>query len=324
MQLLHGDCFELLGTIQDNTVDMVLCDLPYGLTDADWDAETLDLKKLKEEYLRVLKQNGVIVLFSIQPFTTDIMRIFKPYYSHTWYWKKNMISGGIFAQVQPMRCVEEIHVFRNSVHTNNKGQFPRTRAYMIDARERSGLSTKNLRELLGNGMASHYFTMGEQFTLPTPAAYEKLRSTGFFPLTYEDLKALYESEKPRPEDIELRYYPQGLKKLETPIIKSAPANSEVYKNKKNVNPQEFTGYPNNFLEYDSETDRVHPTQKPVALLEYFIKTYTRERETVLDNCMGSGSTGVAAVNTGRDFIGMELDKKYFDIASERITKARKE
>ena len=115
------------------------------------------------------------------------------------------------------------------------------------------------------------------------------------------------------------YNPQGLVKLDKVII-NMPDNSEVYHNKKNASIQTHKGYPKNLLEFKNipTNARLHPTQKPVELLEYLIKTYTNEGETVLDNCMGSGSTGVAWMNTNRRFIGFELDKQYFDIARERI------
>ena len=119
------------------------------------------------------------------------------------------------------------------------------------------------------------------------------------------------------------YNPQGLVELEKEKI-HIPKESQVYKKKKNVSVQKYRGYPKHLLEYDNIAvgeKRFHPTQKPVALLEYLIKTYTNGGETVLDNCMGSGSTGVACVNTGRDFIGIELEKEYFDIAERRINGA---
>ena len=119
------------------------------------------------------------------------------------------------------------------------------------------------------------------------------------------------------------YNPQGLKRLEKVIVRE-PKKSQIYSDKKNASIQTHTGYPKHILEFDNKSadgKRLHPTQKPVALLEYLIKTYTSEGETVLDNCMGSGSTGVACINTGRDFIGIELEKGYFDIAERRINEA---
>ncbi len=327
MQLLHGDCLELMKDIPDNTIDMILCDLPYGLTECAWDKTILDLDKLKTEYLRVLKPDGVIALFSIQPFTTELINALKPYYSHTWYWVKNNASGGLFCKVQPMRCVEEIHIFRKFRGKNNKGLYPNTREYLIAEKEKSGLASKDFKRLLGNGMASHYFTMGEQFQLPNAEAYARLQTTGFFTMPYDDLVALYETEKRAaitdPNDF--RYYPQGLQKLDKSIVNKAVShkNVNVYSTRnKSDSVQSHKGYPKNLIYFDQDSGRVHPTQKPIALLEYLIKTYTRKGELILDNTMGSGSTGVAAINSERDFIGIELDHQYFDLAKDRITTAQ--
>lgn len=116
------------------------------------------------------------------------------------------------------------------------------------------------------------------------------------------------------------YNPQGIIKLDIPVLQKPKKNGFNF-NGKNNTLQEYTNYPKHIIEYSKDGNRVHPTQKPVALLEYLIKTYTNEGETVLDNCMGSGSTGVACVNTGRRFIGIELDNKYFEIAKQRIDNA---
>lgn len=236
MRLLQGDCLELMKDIPDGSVDMILCDLPYGTTDCKWDT-VIPFEPLWENYLRIIKANGAIVLFSAQPFTTSLIASNMKQYRYNWYWKKNNKTGGIFAKVQPMRCVEDICVFYRKTPT---------------------------------------------------------------------------------------YNPQGIVKLEKPVISKA-RNMTVYRDKKNDSIQTHKGYPHHLLEFSGagtgKEKREHPTQKPVALLEYLVKTYTNPGETVLDNCMGSGSTGVACVNTGREFIGIEMDKKYFDIAKQRIETA---
>lgn len=229
---LHcGDCLEIMKNIQDRTVDMVLCDLPFGVTECKWDS-IIPFDSLWQEYRRIVKDNGAVVLFGVQPFTTKLIHSNMKEFRYCWYWKKNNVTGGQFAKVQPMRCIEDICVF-----------------------------------------------------------YRK---------------------KPT-------YNPQGVKKLEKPICISKNEKSNVYKWRgKKRHIQTYTNYPKHFLEFTKDKSQVHPTQKPVALLEYLINTYTNEGETVLDNCMGSGSTGVAAKKAGRGFIGIELEKKYYDIAEERI------
>ena len=219
--------------LKDKSIDMVLCDLPYGTTACKWDS-IIPFEPLWEQYKRIVKDNGAIVLFSAQPFTTALINSNIKQYRYNWYWKKNNATGGIFCKYQPMRCVEDICVF-----------------------------------------------------------YKRM------PV----------------------YKPQGLKKLHKPI-QNKVAKSNILREKKNPSLQEYTGYPKHLLEFNgvntNSNERVHPTQKPVALLEYLIKTYTNEGETVLDNCMGSGSTGVACMNTNRKFIGIELDNTYFKIAEDRI------
>lgn len=234
IKLLKGDCLDIMQQIPAGSVDAVLCDLPYGTTACSWD-NIIPFAPLWDEYNRIVKENGAVILFSSQPFTTKLIQSNMKQYRYCWYWRKNNATGAPFAKVQPLRCIEDICVF-----------------------------------------------------------YRK---------------------KPT-------YNPQGLRKLEKPIMPHCGKPNVYAIRIKDAKPQQYTGYPRNLLEFDGVGNkRLHPTQKPVPLLEYLIKTYTNEGETVLDNCMGSGSTGVACLNTGRAFIGIEQDKKYFDIAADRISKA---
>ena len=229
----QGNCLELMKEIPDGSVDMVLCDLPYGMTDCEWDI-IIPFADLWEHYNRVVKKDGVIALFSIQPFTTKLIYSNLKNFKYCWYWVKPHSTGFCFAKYQPMRKIEDICIF-----------------------------------------------------------YRKGGS----------------------------YYPQGLKVIENAKAKQHKA-SNIYNGLDKPYTPKYTNYPTNLLEYNGVyKDRLHPTQKPVELLEYLIKTYTNEGNVVLDNCMGSGSTGVACVNTGRKFIGFELNEEYFDIAKQRIDEA---
>lgn len=219
-----------MANIPNDTVDMIFCDLPYGTTDCKWD-EIIPFVDLWKQYNRVIKDNGAIVLFSAQPFTTKLINSNFKDYRYSWYWKKNNKTGNLLAKFQPMRCVEDICVFYQNKPT---------------------------------------------------------------------------------------YNPQGLKKLEKPLLKKQGKNTDIYGKRKNNYYQHYTNYPSHFLEFKNNEKQFHPSQKPVELLEYLIRTYTNENETVLDNCMGSGSTGVASLNTGRKFIGIEKDEQYFKIAKKRI------
>lgn len=237
--LYQGDCLEIMKEIPPASIDMVLCDLPYGVTDCKWDS-VLPFEPLWEQYWRITKERSPIVLFSAQPFTTALISSCRRHFKYCWYWKKNNKTGAAFAKSQPMRCIEDIAVFYRKAPT---------------------------------------------------------------------------------------YNPQGLVRLKKPIHKK-PISAGIYKGHKNSSIQEWTGYPHHLLEFDNEAvnhrKRLHPTQKPVKLLEYLIKTYTHEGETVLDNCMGSGSTGEACLRTGRKFIGIEKEDKYFNIAAERLKETQTE
>lgn len=245
IKLHKGDCLEIMQEIPTKSIDMILCDLPYGTTNCKWD-DIIPFEMLWKHYDRITKENAAVVLFSAQPFTTKLIHSNLKHFRYCWYWKKNNVTGFPFAKYQPMRCIEDICVF-----------------------------------------------------------YRK----------------------------QPVYNPQGLKKVEKPRArKNNIQGDKVYKIKtlNKAYTQKYTNYPKHFLEFKNEVasnkKRLHPTQKPVALLEYLVRTYTNEGETVLDNCMGSGSTGEACINTGRKFIGIERDDGYYHTAKKRIkaVKAKKD
>lgn len=237
IRLHHGDCLEVMKNIPEKSIDLILTDLPYGTTDCKWDS-VIPFAPLWEHYNKVIKDNGAMVLFSAQPFTTKLIYSNLKHFKYCWYWIKPQVSAFALAKKQPLRVVEDICVF-----------------------------------------------------------YKK----------------------------QANYRPQGLIKIANPKKKTRRIKQEdkVYTGTlESEYISKYTNYPKQTLFYSRDSkNRLHPTQKPVELLEYLIKTYTDEKEIVLDSCMGSGSTGVAAVNTNRRFIGIELEKKYYDIAEERIYKA---
>ena len=233
INLMQGDCLELMKDIPDGSVDMILCDLPYGTTSCKWDS-VIPFEPLWEQYKRIIKDNGAIVLFGSQPFTTELNHSNLKMFRYEWIWLKNNSTGFQLANKMPLKKHETISVF-----------------------------------------------------------YKKLPS----------------------------YNPQGLIPYGKVNRRGSCGNGGHLANEVNKYVQQFTNYPTQILEFGYDKDKFHPTQKPVALLEYLIKTYTNPGEVVLDNCMGSGSTGVACVNTGRRFIGIELDNGYFDVAEKRITEA---
>ena len=231
IQLLNGDCLSLMHNIPDDSINMVLCDLPYGTTKNKWDT-VIDFESLWTQYKRITKPNAAIVLFADGMFTATLMTSNPAMWRYNLVWDKQRCCDFLNANRKPLKSHEDICVFYRKQPTYNK-QYWYSDPYK---RQKNGVLSYNY----GNrGVAWSESQNGERN-----------------PLT--------------------------------------------------------------ILSFARDGNRQHPTQKPVALLEWLIKTYTNEGDTVLDNCMGSGSTGVAAVNTRRNFIGIELDPKYFSIAKGRI------
>ena len=232
--IYHGDCLEIMPTLADGSVDMVMCDPPYGTTACKWDS-IIPLEPMWEQLKRLIKPNGAIVMFGSEPFSSSLRLSNVKGYKYDWYWQKDRASNHLNAKKQPMRNVETVSVF----------------------------NVKQYQPIMENwGEPSH--SVGK-----AKGKVNKGTTTGDFVST------------------------EG-------------------------NTVDNLKYPRTLLYYPMPHPRIHPTQKPVALMEYLIKTYTNEGELVLDFTMGSGTTGVACRNLGRDFIGIEKDYKYFEIAKARI------
>lgn len=243
IDLRQGDCLELMKDIPDGSVDMVLCDLPYGLTQNKKDI-TLPFDKLWEQYNRIIKNNGCIALFGQGLFFIDLVNSNRKMYKYDLVWNKVLTSGFLNAKRMPLRQHEQIAIFYKKRPTYNP-QFT-----IGNPLHSKGISYKT--EVLKNNNYGKFNIM-------------------------EDIRAGCTEKYP------------------TSILKFSKSHPSIAK---------------------------HPTEKSVELLEWLIKTYTNENDIVLDNCMGSGSTGVACVNTNRNFIGIELDEGYFNIAKERIENAK--
>lgn len=235
VRLIQGDCLDVMATLPAASVDLILCDLPYGTTQNKWDS-VIPLDALWKEYWRIVKPNGAVVLTASQPFTSVLVGSQIDRFKHEWIWLKNRGSNFLNARREPMKEHESVIVFSRGGWTYNR-----------QMQERTGGGKGLVGKVVPHGGASnnygsHKATRGVLPELRVPSSWQKF-------------------------------------------------NTEV---------------------------GLHPTQKPVALMEYLIRTYTNEGDTVLDNCMGSGTTGVAAVNTNRNFIGIERDPDYFAICQKRI------
>jgi site-specific DNA-methyltransferase (adenine-specific) len=239
--LYLGECLEVMATLAPASVDMVLCDLPYGTTACKWDA-VIPFAPLWEQYKRVAKPNAAIVLTASQPFTTALIGSNLRDFRYSWVWDKVRGSNFQNARFQPMKSHEDVCVFYRARPTYNP-QFWYGKPYATKERARK----RTIEGLTGGSAAT--------------------------------VCAATESADGR-------------------------------------------RYPLSIIRHSRDADRIHPTQKPVALMDYLIRTYTDAGAVVLDNCMGSGTTGVAALRAGRRFIGIERDADYFRIASERIAAAR--
>lgn len=236
VKLYLGDCLEVMEHIPDQSIDMVLCDLPYGTTKCEWDT-VIPFDKLWDEWHRISRTISTpILLFGTMPFICEMWNSNKKEYKHEWIWEKSRSGSAITAKYCPVKIHEHILVFCRGT--------PNYYPIMDVGDPYSRKSRNNNRNDHKFGVNSNMVTINNGTRFPKTIRYEK---------------------------------------------------------------QDW-----------SKQQQLHPTQKPVALCEYLIKTYSNEGDTVLDNCMGSGTTGVACINTGRNFIGIEKDEKYFNIASDRI------
>lgn len=265
--LFLGDCLEQMNNIDDQSVDLILCDLPYGTTDRsgtekkkgnrllEWD-NVIPLDKLWEQYKRVLKPRGAVVLTADQPFTSQLIISNIEWFKYEWIWKKKRTTGFLLANYRPMKCTEDILVFSPAgaaAASKNGGNMTYNPQGLVE----KNVKKKNNPKRLGKFLHNPEF-MGANNKLLQDTEYE----------------------------------------------------------------QKYTNYPSEILEFELDKNTIHPTQKPVALMEYLILTYTNENEVVLDNCMGSGTTGVAAVKNNRKFIGIEMNSDYFTYAEERINSTK--
>ncbi|MDA2619233.1 site-specific DNA-methyltransferase [Bacillus cereus] len=229
------DCLEGMKLLQDKSVDMILCDLPYGVTQNKWDV-VIPFNELWQQYERIIKDSGAIVLTAAQPFSAQLIVSNPKLFRYEWIWEKTAATGHLNAKKMPMRAHESILVFYKK--------------------------------------------------LPT---YNPIKTTGHAPVNSYT-----------------KHQDDGSNYGKTKVGISGGGSTERYPR----SVQRFST--------DKQKEAIHPTQKPVALFEYLIKTYTNEGETVLDNCIGSGTTAVAALNTNRNFIGFEISKEYCVAANERI------
>ena len=264
LELYQGDCLEEMNKVTNESVDLIVCDLPYGTTDRSgvedkgsnrllkWDT-IIPLDLLWDHYKRILKPTGTVVLTADQPFTSMLVLSNLDWFKYEWIWKKKKTTGFLHANARPMKETEDIIVFSPLGASGASVKANKNMTY-----NPQGLIEKNVKK------KNNAKRLGKFLYQPDHMGANN--------------KLLHETEY----------------------------------------EQKWTNYPSEIIEFGLDRNVIHPTQKPVALMEYLIKTYSNEGETVLDNCMGSGTTGVAAVKCNRKFIGIEMDTNYFVKAKERI------
>ena len=313
-----GDCLELMPSIPSKSIDMILCDLPYGTTACEWDS-VIDMGKLWAEYERVIKDNGAIVLTAQGMFCAKLMTYRENWFNHDYVWIKNMHSNFALVGIQPLRIFENVLVFRPPRKDDLEIQFNKElRAYFTLVNEFIGLKRKKIAEIIGHtGYHHSYGVNGCQFDLCTKETYAQLiqhfkidQMEGF--LNYEALQAM---NPPYTFNFDDRVKKEHIK-TKNALRHEQYGNLDKRKDKEHIS-KEYENYPRNTLYFDCERGQ-HPTQKPVSLFEYLIKTYTNEGEVVLDNCSGSGTTAIACLNSNRHFICIEKDKTYYNKSLERI------
>ena len=247
-RLFHGDCLDIMPTLEAGSIDAIICDPPYGTTACKWDS-VIPFEPMWANIKRLIKPRGVAVLFGSEPFSSTLRLSNMDWYKYDWVWRKSKPNGWQHAKNKPMKADEDIIVF-------------------------------------------------------SPASMGHASKLG---------------------DNRMPYYPQGVRSCGKNVVSAVFHGRTMGARPNQVGKvyEAFTGFPSNILDFANITgiNAIHPTQKPVELMAYLIRTYTNPGETVLDFTMGSGTTGVAAIQEGRRFVGIEKDAGYFEIAQRRISEA---
>lgn len=312
IDLRQGDCLELMRDIPDGSVDLVVTDPPYGTMDTDggrkigirgWD-KCIPTIPMFNELSRIIRPNGKCVLFSQEPYTSKLVTSAIPSlpFSYRAIWKKDSFGNCLGAKKNCVSYFEDMCIFTRDAPKSDFNHAHPLREYNKKVFDFIGLSQKEITKITGSTYNSHYWTDGVQFSRITKKDYDiferlfdLMKMEGYLPYT-------------QIEEIDTDYKKQYYAEMDAKY----PYIFNLWQGAKSKS---------NVFEYSKDKQKFHPTQKPVALLEDLILTFSNHDNVVLDFTMGSGSTGVACVNTGRRFIGMELDPEYFKIAEKRILEA---
>jgi DNA modification methylase len=332
MDIFEGDCLKVMrDEIKKDTVNLVVVDLPYGQTDCEWD-NVIDLKKMWIELKRVCVKRSMFVFFCTTRFGASLIASQPRWFRYDLVWKKSRAVGFLCSGKMPLRKHEMIYIF--SEPPSNKADLDNSqnlglREYSRAVIKYTGKTSTKINKELGHSKCEHFFrTETTQFNLPTEETYneliEKYKINNME--NFREFKDIKNEWKPVGKPAIPRTYNPQLTKGKAYKIKGGnPIKTNIYGklNKRTKLDNKGTRLPISVLEFDNPAKNIHPTQKPVALCEWLIKTYSNKGETVLDFTMGSGTTGIACINTNRHFIGIEKDKKIFTQAKERLEKYKK-
>ena len=321
IKLYNDNCFNVLPKLKDKSIDLFLLDLPYGQTACEWDS-IIDLNKMWVEIKRTIKDNGQIVFFCTTKFGNTLINSNPSWFRYDLIWEKSTAVGFLSANKCPLRKHEMIYIFSNIDDDLLIEKNLELRSYAQKVKDYINKPLKKINLEFENRQVEHFFYIkSSQFGIPTKTNYDKL--TKIYNLdkmpflknyiNYENLKSKYEKENKK------TYNPQKTKGKPYKC-KGGKQKKDVYGQTHRPENNNISGdrHPTSIIKFNNPQKSDHPTQKPIDLLEWLIKSYSNENDLICDFTMGSGSTGVACKNTNRDFIGVELNKEYFDIAKKRI------
>ncbi len=304
--LVHADCFDVLPYIADKSVNLILCDLPYGTTACKWDS-ILPFDKLWNEYRRIIKDKGVIILFGSEPFSSLLRTSNLDWYKYDWIWEKNNAGNFQLVNYQPLKIHETISVFYNETPNMEFANI------MVENMKRLNLKQIDISKLelsRTGGMTGWVTNKLNGSQLPTAEQWGKICNLFEIENDYDNILSR----------VKRTTYNLDLDNIDIVCSNKGKAGSLGHlssESKRSNYTQTKTGYPKSILKYDRESG-LHPTQKPLELIKMLIKTYSNEDDVVMDNCMGSNTTGLACKELNRQYIGIEKDKNYYDVSVSRV------
>ena len=323
-KIYQSDCFDIFPQIDNNTVDLVLVDLPYGQTDNSWDLR-IDLNNMWAQLKRVCKHNATYVFYCSTKFGNELINSNPEWFKYDLVYEKSNVVGFLQSNHMQLRTHEMIYIFYNiDYEDKTKTRNIILRDYFKELRKHINKPISELISECGHGVVrSLSKTFSSQFAIPSEVTYNKLvdkYNIDMMPIykPYSELKAIYEPS------IKNTYNPQKTEgKAYKNKVKESELNSKLPNYKaKLIQSSNSTGkrFPTSIIKFKPDTEKIHPTQKPILLNEYLINTYSNEGDLVLDFCFGSGSSIIACINTKRNYIGCEKNVEIYNQASERIYK----